>query len=170
MARRLTARCQLRYGAVVRPTSEADDPLSRFSLAIFSVNGLLMRNGDRLTRPLRQSSARWQVLGRAGYQPRTVAQMARELGLARQSVQRVADALAADGLVRFQDHPDDRRTKLVELTPRGARTLAAIHANYGQWAEHIMTVLSAAQLSTVADALEDIARVLADNIDEGSSP
>ena len=154
----------------MRPTIEIDDPLSRFSLAVFALNGLLTRNGDRLTRPLNQSSARWQVLGRAGYQPRTVAQMARELGLARQSVQRVADALAADGLVGYRDHPGDRRTKLVELTARGARTLAAIHANYGQWSEQVMTQLDGAQLSTIAGALEDIARVLAANIDEGISP
>jgi DNA-binding MarR family transcriptional regulator len=154
----------------VQPTAEPDDPLSRFSIAVFTLNGLLMRNGDRITRPLRQSSARWQVLGRAGYQPQTVAQMARDMGQARQSVQRIADVLAGDGLVRYKDHPDDRRTKLIELTARGAKTLAAIYANYGKWSDHIMTRLSASKLESVADALEDIAAVLASDINGNTSP
>ena len=72
-------------------TGKPNDPLSRFALSIFWINGLLLRNGDRLTRSIGQSSARWQVLGRVGDQPQTVAQIARDMGHARQSVQRVAD-------------------------------------------------------------------------------
>ncbi len=109
-------------------TGEPDDPLSRFSLSVFRVNGLLMRDGDIITRSIGQSSARWQVLGRVGYLPQTVAHMAREMGHARQSVQRVADVLAKEGLVIYKDNPADRRAQLLELTPQGAQVLAAIYA------------------------------------------
>ncbi|MEC0091199.1 hypothetical protein [Paenibacillus macquariensis] len=47
-------------------TEKPDDSLSRFSLNIFRVYGLLMLAGDNVTIPLGQISARWQVLGRAG--------------------------------------------------------------------------------------------------------
>jgi DNA-binding MarR family transcriptional regulator len=137
-----------------------DDPLSLFSLAIFRVNGLLMENGDRMTRSIGQSSARWQVLGRAGYEPQTVAQMAREMGHARQSVQRIADVLANEGLVAYIDNPADRRAKLVELTPKGAEVLATIYTLNETWSQHIMDKLDLQQLSQLADALEKIGDIL----------
>jgi len=130
-----------------------DDPLSRFSLSIFRLNGLLMRNGDRITKTIGQSSARWQVLGRVSFQPQTVAQMARDMGHARQSVQRVADILAEEGLVVYKANPADQRAQLLELTPRGAEVLAAIYAEYDAWSQHILTELDAAELVNVSAAL-----------------
>ena len=141
-------------------TEELNNPLSRFSLTIFRVNGLLMRNGDSVTRSIGQSSARWQVLGRAGYQPQTVAHMARDMGHARQSVQRVADVLAKEGLVRYKDNPTDRRAQLLELTPEGENVLAAIYALNEEWSRHIMAKLDPGQLINLADALEQIAQIL----------
>jgi DNA-binding MarR family transcriptional regulator len=141
-------------------TGAPDDPLSRFSLSIFRVYGLLMESGDRMTRALGQSSARWQVLGRAGYQPQTVAQMAREMGHARQSVQRVADVLEREGLVAYKDNPADRRAKLVELTPQGTEVLMAIYALNEKWSGHIMDKLDPDQLTRLADALENIGDIL----------
>jgi len=141
-------------------TGKPDDPLSRFSLSIFKVNGLLMRNGDQVTRSIGQSSARWQVLGRVGYAPQTVAQMARDMGHARQSVQRVADVLVTEGLALYQDNPHDRRTRLLELTPQGAEVLMAIYSLSEAWSQHLMTKLDPAQLIAVAAALEDIGHIL----------
>jgi DNA-binding MarR family transcriptional regulator len=136
------------------------DPLSRFSLSIFRVYGLLMESGDRMTRSIGQSSARWQVLGRAGYETQTVAQMARDMGHARQSVQRVADVLANEGLVAYKDNPADRRAKLVELTPKGLEVLTAIYTLNETWSQHIMVKLDPQQLSQLADALENIGDIL----------
>ncbi len=141
-------------------TGIPDDPLSRFSLSIFRLNGLLMWNGDRITGSIGQSSARWQVLGRVGYQPQTVAQMARDMGHARQSVQRLADVLAKEGLVVYKDNPADQRTRLLELTPQGAEILAEIYAQYEEWSRHMMTKLDAMQLAEVSDALDKVAHIL----------
>lgn len=141
-------------------TGAPDDPLSRFSLSIFRVYGLLMESGDSMTRSIGQSSARWQVLGRAGYQPQTVAQIAREMGHARQSVQRVADVLERDGLVSYKDNPADRRAKLVELTLKGTEVLMAIYALNETWSQHLMSKLDPEQLSQLADALETIGDIL----------
>ena len=141
-------------------TGAPTDPLSRFALSIFKVYGLLMQNGDRMTRSIGQSSARWQVLGRAGYQPQTVAQMARDMGHARQSVQRMADVLAREGLVIYKDNPTDRRAKLVELTPQGIEVLMAIYTLNETWSEHIRAKLDSEQLTQIADALENIGDIL----------
>lgn len=144
--------------------AKPDDPLSRFCISIFELNGLLMRNGDRITKAIGQSSARWQVLGRVGHQSQTVAHIARDMGHARQSVQRIADVLAREGLVSYKDNPADKRAKLLELTPKGAEILAAIYEKQMGWAAHIMTKLDSRQLAAVADSLEDIAHTL--TIDE----
>lgn len=144
-----------------------DDEWTTFALAIFRVNGLIMRAGEGISRPVGQSSARWQVLGRA-FEPQTVAAMARDMGQARQSVQRVADALVADGLVAYQAHPTDRRTKLLELTPRGLEVLSAIYGRQVAWFDGVVAKLSAANLPEVSAALDAIGDALESEIEEGS--
>ncbi len=140
------------------------DPPSQFALLIFRLNGLLMRNGEKITRELGQSSARWQVLGRVGFATQTVAQMAREMGLARQSVQRVADLLAAEGLTQFKVNPADQRTQLVEITPAGQTVLAAIYQRNNEWSERIQTRLDPEVFREVMDPLERIGRILEEDI------
>jgi DNA-binding MarR family transcriptional regulator len=137
-----------------------NDAVSQFALNIFRINGLLLRNGDRLTKDIGQSSARWQVLGRTDHQPQTVAQIAKSMGHARQSVQRIADVLVRDGLVIYKSHPADRRTQLLELTPAGKKILADIYARNMIWTKHIMKKFSDQQLSTVNEKLEYIADIL----------
>jgi DNA-binding MarR family transcriptional regulator len=46
----------------------------------------------------------------------------------RQRMQRLADELAAEGLVRFVDNPKHRRSKLVQLTPKGDARYRAMSA------------------------------------------
>ena len=52
--------------------------------------------------------------------PLTVPQIAEMRPTSRQRMQRLADELAADGLVEFIDNPRHRRSKLVQLTRKGA--------------------------------------------------
>jgi DNA-binding MarR family transcriptional regulator len=145
-------------------TGIPDDLISRFSLNIFRLNGLLTWIGDHITGSIGQSSARWQVLGRLGDKPQTVAQMARDMGHARQSMQRLADVLAKEGLVVYKDKPADQRTRLLELTPQGAEILGEIYAQSEEWSRHVMTKLDAMQLAEVCDALDKVAHIL--EIDE----
>jgi DNA-binding MarR family transcriptional regulator len=51
--------------------------------------------------------------------PLTVPQIAQMRPTSRQRMQRLADELAAEGLVKFIDNPKHRRSKLVQLTRRG---------------------------------------------------
>src|SRR5262245_66094626 len=51
--------------------------------------------------------------------PLTVPQIAEMRPTSRQRMQRLADELAADGLVEFIDNPRHRRSKLVRLTSKG---------------------------------------------------
>ena len=122
-----------------------------------------MRVGEDITQAIGQSSARWQVLGRA-YEPQTVANMARDIGHTRQSVQRVADVLAKEGLIVYKDNPADRRAQLLELTPQGLEVLTAIYVRQQEWSQRIMTKLNPEQLVEIADALEDIGQRLESDV------
>jgi DNA-binding MarR family transcriptional regulator len=143
-----------------------DDPVSQLALAVFRINGLLMRSGENVTRPLGQSSARWQVLGRAGYVPQTVSQMAREMGLARQSVQRVADALQRDGLATLEAIPSDKRTALVTLTTAGQKVLAEIYKRNGEWTQRISHDIPAHEFEKATELLARIATIIEGDLHE----
>ncbi len=145
-------------------TLKPEEIWTRFAMSVFRVNGILIRAGEGITRPIGQSSARWQVLGRA-YRPQTVAALARDIGHARQSVQRIADVLARDGLVAYTDNPADRRARLLELTPKGEKVLGAIYQRQVEWSLKVMTDLRPHALAAIADALNEIGGVLEADID-----
>ena len=90
---------------------------------VYELAGESRRTSEALAREAGQSAARWHVLSVVSDGPRTVAGAARRLGLARQSVQRVVDDLAAAGQVALRPNPDHARAPLVEITADGAATL-----------------------------------------------
>ena len=103
--------------------------------------------------PVGQTSARWQVLGVVAGGPASVAQVARAMGLARQSVQRTADLLAADGLVRYADNPHHRRAKLMTMTPKGQQAHDYIGRRQARWANRIGGQHDLEQMRTAAVVL-----------------
>lgn len=138
----------------------AGDAFSALVARVFRLNGLLAAAGDALSRPAGQSSARWQVLAMLEGEPATVAGIARVLGLARQSVQRIADLLEADGLVRYVDNPRHRRARLAELTEEGKATLARIQAAQRPWADRIGGAVGEADLRRAAATLDRLIAAL----------
>ena len=60
--------------------------------------------------------------------PLTVPQIAQMRPTSRQRMQRLADELAAEGLVEFIDNPKHRRSKLVQLTAKGDTRYRAMNA------------------------------------------
>lgn len=113
--------------------SEAGEEATRLILETFRLNGLLLTAGDRLAKELGLTSARWQVLGSIWDEARTVSGIARHMGLARQSVQRTALRLEADGFVGFADNPDHRRARLVSLTEKGVQALEELSRLQAEW-------------------------------------
>ena len=138
---------------------QPNDAWSRFAVGVLKLNGLIMQAGEEISRPVGQTSARWQILGRA-FEPQTVAKMARDMGHARQSVQRIADILAKEGFVAYVENPADQRARLVTLTPKGMEALTAIYMRQLAWSERIMTKLEPKQLEAAVEMLQDISKVL----------
>jgi DNA-binding MarR family transcriptional regulator len=138
----------------------AGDAFSDLVVRVFRLNGLLSAAGDDLAGTVGQSSARWQVLAMVEEGPRTVAETARTLGLARQSVQRIADLLEAAGLVAYGDNPHHRRARLFGLTPVGRATLGSIQSAQRPWAEHLGSVVGERRLREAIGVLDRVLTAL----------
>jgi DNA-binding MarR family transcriptional regulator len=127
--------------------------VSLLAVQVLRLAGVLIDAGDTLAKPAGQTSARWRVLAAVEDDPATVATIARALGQARQSVQRIADLLAADGLAEFHDNPEDRRAMLLRLTPRGRAMLRKIQAAQRVWADAIGAALGERDLRAASATL-----------------
>ena len=133
---------------------------SELVIEVFRVNGLALEAGDRLTRPAALTSARWQVLGVIDHAPATVADVARTMGLRRQSVQQTAEALVADGLATFMDNPRHRRAKLLDPTESGRRALAETERAHALWADALAAALEPSQIEAATAALRTLSTAL----------
>jgi DNA-binding MarR family transcriptional regulator len=136
--------------------TKASQVLTELILEVFRLNGRLLSAGDALTRPVGQTSARWQILGALDEGSRTVADIGRRMGLTRQSVQRTADLLESDGLLSYADNPAHQRAKLAKLTPRGLTTLDAITSRQIEWANLVASRLAEADLHHAIRTLQQV--------------
>jgi DNA-binding MarR family transcriptional regulator len=124
------------------------------------LHALFTSAGEALAKPAGQSLARWLVLEVVADAPATVAQIARSMGLARQSVQRVADLLEQDGLTAYETNPGHRRAQLVRVTTRGLRTLRSIQEMQRVWADAVGTEIGEADLRKTNEVVGRLVRVL----------
>jgi DNA-binding MarR family transcriptional regulator len=144
------------------PRTPAGDAFSALVVQVLRLSGLLLAAGDALATPAGQTSARWQVLAVLEHGPATVAQTARALALARQSVQRVADLLEHDGLATYEANPRHRRARLLHLTPAGWRALRMIQARQRPWADALGAEIGEHPLRQASAVLDQVLRALTD--------
>lgn len=140
-------------------------------LEVFRLNGRLIAAGDALVGRIGLTSARWQVLGAIALQarPLPVVRIADAMGLARQSVQRIIDALAQDGMVVFRENPHHKRAKLVALTAKGQTLYRSAMRLQKPWAGKLAGRLDAAALATTLDVLKTL-RVRLETARTGDRP
>ena len=134
--------------------------LTELIMETFRLRGALERHGRRLTEPEGQTPARWQVLGATYRDRRTVPQIARRMGLSRQTVQRVADLLVAETLARYDDNPDHRRSPLLLLTTAGERLVERINRAQAVWSNDIADGLALGDLRTTLATVRSLVETL----------
>jgi DNA-binding MarR family transcriptional regulator len=100
--------------------------------------------------------------------PLPVAHIARNMGLTRQAVQRLANEMERDGLVRFGPNPHHQRAKLVFLTKRGEAVYAAATSRQGPWASRLVDGLSVNRIEAAAAMLQTIRKRLEGHQKQGS--
>jgi DNA-binding MarR family transcriptional regulator len=134
--------------------------LTALIIPVIQLNAHFSRAGEAIASAGGQTLARWLVLEAVATAPSTVARIARGLGLTRQSVQRIADLLAGDGLTAYMENPEHERSKLVRLTPRGQRTLRTIQAAQRVWADRVGAEVGEADLRHASRVVDRLANAL----------
>jgi DNA-binding MarR family transcriptional regulator len=127
-------------------------------LSIFRLNGLLLEAGDVLSAAAGLTSARWQVLGAVALadRPPTVPQIARWMGLTRQSVHATVRRLVKDGLVDLTENDEHRRSSRVRLTSRGDEAYGSLDRAQATWANELSRGIRAADLRIAKDVLDGL--------------
>lgn len=152
----------MRDRALAPPTSDTRPRHTRagalftaVALEAFRLNGALLAAGNALCQGTGLTSARWQILGAIALRehPVTVAQIARAMGQARQSVQRLIDELESEGIVERSPHPEHRRARLVQLTARGETLYAKMLRRQMPWANRTADGLPLSRLDATLDTL-----------------
>ena len=138
--------------------SEGGSLLTRLVHESFHLHGALLSAGDRLTKDIGLTSARWQVLGALALavRPEPVAYIARNMGRARQSVQRVADELEQEGFLRFEPNPHHRRAPVLTLTEKGRRAFEVAMKRQVPWVNALAKGISAEHLKTALKVLQTL--------------
>ena len=128
--------------------------------AVFAAHAAVLRHGDRANAAHGQSSARWRVMFQIAEGNGSVSEIARATDYARQSVQRLADTLVADGLAAYAPDPDDRRRQIITLTARGRTLLAAMETDFDRWSKRLVRALGKENVTQTIEDLHELKRVL----------
>jgi DNA-binding MarR family transcriptional regulator len=147
--------------------SDDQELLSGAALAVFRLNGQFLDIAEELARPVGLTAAWWQVLGAVLNEPLPVAGIAREMGITRQSVQRIADLLVDKGLAEYQPNPSHRRAKLLQPTAEGYAAVRRIDPAHADFAARLAKAVGRAELRRAVEALLELSAAL-DELDSAA--
>jgi DNA-binding MarR family transcriptional regulator len=134
--------------------------LAGVAITSFRLNGRFLALAEELARPVGLTAAWWQVLGAVLRAPLPVAGIARDMGITRQSVQRIADLLVEQGLADYLDNPAHRRAKLLAPTDAGRAAVERINPGHRRAAKALVAQLGADRLAEVLSAMHELSEAV----------
>jgi DNA-binding MarR family transcriptional regulator len=140
----------------VPPQSDAGAALTELILLVFRLNGRLLEAAERMAAADGLTAARWQVLGGVLDEARTVAEIARRMGLTRQSVQRIANVLVEEGFASWEPNPRHRRAKLLRPTQRARDAIRRISVLQHPWSSAVGDAVGENQLRATVRTIEQL--------------
>ena len=140
--------------------TQEQDLLADAALTSFRLNGQLLAVAEELARPVGLTAAWWQVLGGALREPQSVSDIARAMGLTRQSVQRIADLLVEKGMAAYAENPAHRRAKLLIATDEGVEAVRAINPQHAVTARRLAAEIGAERLAEVLTGMHELSAAL----------
>jgi DNA-binding MarR family transcriptional regulator len=127
---------------------------------IFQLAGAFRRLGEEVANTVSHTQSQWQVLSVCSAGSYTVAQIARRLGYARQSVQRTADQLVEDGLAKYVTNPDHKASPLLELNGQGMEIFTQITRAARKWHVSLARGLDAHRLEVTLETIRELCRLV----------
>lgn len=146
-----------------KETTAADAIVELISQS-YRLNGRLQATADQMARDVGLTGTRWQVLNAIDHatRPATISDIARWMGLARQSVQQVANALAEDGMIAYEPNPKHQRAPLVVVTNKAAQLLEQLDERRYEWARTVAATLPVADIEVANEILRAVREKLSD--------
>ncbi len=142
------------------PETPAGAALIGVILTIFCLNGRLMDAAQGMAAAGGLTAAWWKVIGGVLDEPRTVAQIARRMGMTRQGVQRVADLLVDRDLAEYRVNPAHRRAKLLASTAAGHWAVRRISLVQHPWADRVGEAVGTDELLVALAVMRRLVDVL----------
>jgi DNA-binding MarR family transcriptional regulator len=87
----------------------------------------------------------------------TMTELSRMLIVSNGNVTGIVDRLVTDRLVARQPAPDDRRSFLVQLTPKGRTEFAAVARAHEQWIDKMLSEFDAGEAGVIIQHLDGLA-------------
>jgi DNA-binding MarR family transcriptional regulator len=136
----------------------ASNALTDLIRTVLRMHTTVQKSGTRLMQGTGITNARWQMLSElCAFEKRvTVSELARHMGLTRQAIQRLADDMSNDGLIKFVENPGDARAMHLLLTKAGRASYNEALEREWQWANAIAEDFDAQQITHAVALLEAI--------------
>ena len=134
--------------------------LSALAKTVFRLNGQLVAVGEDLAIPSGMTGAWWQVLGTVLRTPMSVSDIAREIGVTRQSVQRIADLLVEGRLAEYRSNPAHRRAKLLTPTDAGRTAVRRITPGHAAFAARLAEEMGVADMEETLGVVRRVSEAL----------
>lgn len=141
------------------------DALTDLVMPVFELAGALDKSAASITEGSQITPASWQVLGLLIEEPLPVAEIARRLGHARQSVQRLANVAVENGAVEWRENPEHKRSQLLALTESGYEQLAALAPRQHLWANAVAAKVGEEDLLRLHELVRELTSAIRDVVD-----
>jgi len=142
------------------PATPAGTALTEVILTTFRLNARLMDAAQGMAAAGELTAAWWQVIGGVLDEPRSVAEIARRMGMTRQGVQRVADLLVERELAEYRDNPAHRRAKLLACTEAGYWAVRRISLVQHPWADRVGQAVGTDELLDALTVMQRLVEIL----------
>jgi DNA-binding MarR family transcriptional regulator len=151
----------------VTKRTEAGQAIEDLIIEIVATFFLLRAEGMRIGVVSPSGEGYWSVLRLLKLNgPQTVPQIARYRYVPRQSVQKLANEMLADGVIELVNNPAHKRSKLLRLTPKGEAVFAELSDRIAKLAETLAKQQDAAQLQNAADVVKKLHEQLREMLDQ----
>ncbi len=140
--------------------NEAQERLSAIALTAFGLNGLFLAAAEELAAPVGLTATRWQVLGAVLKEPLTQSEIARRMGITRQSIRRTSLQLVDEGILHFIANPSNRKAMLLQPTKKGYAAVNKINPSHAAFAKQLEERLGKKQMLKILNAMNELHRVL----------
>lgn len=143
--------------------------LTELVLTILSTSGTLQEIGPAITQDPQIVAVRWRILRAVSVQPKTAAELGRELGISRQGALQNVRSLEELGYVEMLDNPDDQRAMKVGLTPSGVAKLEVVTGHQVRWVNALARNFPQQDIAAVTETLrrlDELARRSVEKDDE----